>query len=257
MTMARFLVVAWWLQLKMRSRSSFEGLLSIVWPVFFATSVFMMYRHGSAAGPAMLSAAVGASVMGIWSSVSTTASQTLQSERRLGTLEFLVAAPMPFPVLILPITLSMATIGLYSMIVTLIWGRVAFGIHIAVHSPVLFVVSTLITVLSIAVFGLLLAVASVRYRAAWAVGSTLEVPVWLLCGFLIAVQDLPSWVQPLSWILPPTWGMSAIRAAAEGGNPYDDLALCLGVSTVYLAGGILLAGRMINSARAHATLALT
>lgn len=257
MTMARFIVLAWWLQLKMRSRSAFEGLLSIVWPVFFATSVFMMYRDGLATGSAMLSAAVGASVIGIWSSVATTASEVLQSERRMGTLEFLVAAPMPFPILLLPITLSMATIGLYSMIVTLIWGRIVFGIGIAVHSPALFVVSTLVTVLSVAVFGLLLAVVSVRYRAAWAIGSTLEVPVWLICGFLIAVKDLPSWVQPLSWILPPTWGMAAIRAAAEGRSPYASIALCLAISAVFLAGGMLLAGRMIKSARAHATLALT
>ncbi|MDT5028568.1 MAG: type transport system permease protein, partial [Micromonosporaceae bacterium] len=79
-----------------------------------------MFRQGDAAGPAMLSAAVGASVIGIWSATSTTASFVLQMERRQGTLELLVAAPTPFPLLIVPLTLSMATIGAYSMIATLL-----------------------------------------------------------------------------------------------------------------------------------------
>ena len=70
----RLVGVTWWLQLKMRSRSAFDGLLSLLWPLFFATTIFLMFRPGGAAGPALLSAAVGASVMGIWSATSTTAS---------------------------------------------------------------------------------------------------------------------------------------------------------------------------------------
>ena len=90
-----------------------------------------MYRQGGDSGPALRRAAVGASVMGVWSAVSTTAASSLQQERRQGTLELLVAAPTPFPLLIVPITLSMATIGLYSLVATLLWGRFVFGIPIA------------------------------------------------------------------------------------------------------------------------------
>ncbi|HEX6683695.1 MAG TPA: ABC transporter permease [Candidatus Limnocylindrales bacterium] len=257
MSVIRLLGISWWLQLKMRSRSAFDGLLSILWPLFFATSVFLMFRQASASGAALLSAAVGASVMGIWSAVSTTASSVLQMERRLGTLELLVAAPRPFALLLVPVTLSMATIGAYSMIVTLLWGRFVFGIEIAVRSPALFVLSTLVTVLAVAIFGFLLAVASVRYRVAWALGSALEAPVWLICGFLVAVDDLPGWVRPISWLLAPTWGMSAIRASAQGRNPLGDIAICLSLAAVYMVVGIVLSRLMINSARAHATLALT
>ena len=91
----RLVGIGWWLQLKNRSRSSFDGILSIAYPLFYATSIFFLYRQNGDQA-ALVSAAVGASLMGVWSAVSTSASLTLQGERRQGTLELLVAAPTPF-----------------------------------------------------------------------------------------------------------------------------------------------------------------
>jgi len=102
-----------------------------------------------------------------------------------------------------------------------------------------------------------MAVASVRYRSAWALGSTVELVVWLICGFLIPLRTLPAWIRPISWLLAPTWGMAAIRAAADGRNPLPDLALCLGLAFAYGLIGAVLAKRLVNSARTHASLALT
>ena len=39
-------------------------------------------------------------------------------------------------------------------------------------------------------------------------------------GFLVPLTLLPAWVQPISWVLAPTWGMSAIREPALGGAPW-------------------------------------
>lgn len=252
----RLVAVGWWLQLKMRSRSSFDGVLNIIYPLFFASTVFLMYRQGGDEA-ALVSAAVGASVMGVWSAVSTTASSTLQQERRQGTLELLVASPTPFSLVILPATVSMAAIGLWSMVVTLLWGRFAFGIAISFAQPLAFVVAAVVTALSIGMVGFLEAVSAVRYRSAWALGSALEMPVWLICGFLVPLSLLPDWVRPIAWLLPPTWGVAAVRDAALGGSPWPSIAMCLLTASVYAVIGTLLAGRLVDSARVHATLALT
>lgn len=257
MRTVRLLAVAWWLQLKIRSRSAFDGLLSLLYPMFFATTIFMMFRQGDASGPALLSAAVGSSAMGIWSSVSTTAAFTLQTERRQGTLELMVLAPRPFALLLVPMTLSMATIGAYSMIATLLWGRFAFGIDIAIADPVAFAVSVIVTVFAIGMLGMLIAISSIRYRAAWALGSAFEMPVWLICGFLVAIADLPAWVRPLSMVLAPTWGVAAMRAAAGGRSPWGDLGYCLLTAAAYGVIAGFVSRWMVRSARAHATLALS
>jgi ABC-2 type transport system permease protein len=254
--MLRLIGVAWWLQLKMRARSAFDGLLSLLWPLAFATMVFLMYGQHSR-GSALLPAALGSAVMGVWSATSTTAAGVLQMERRQGTLELLVAAPTPFPYLVIPMTLSMATIGGYSIAVTLLWGRLVFGIPLTIRDPVVFVVAVAVTVMAIGMLGFLLAIASVRYRTAWALGNSLEMPVWLICGFLVPIANLPVWVRPISWILAPTWGMAGIRAASAGTSATRDLVVCAALALGYGALGAVLTGRLLDSARRRATLALT
>jgi ABC-2 type transport system permease protein len=253
---ARLLVLSTWLQLKMRSRSAFDGVLALVYPLFFATTVFLMFRQGGQS-QALVGAAVGASVMGVWSAVSTTASTSLQQERRQGTLELLVASPTPFPLIVVPITVSMAIIGLWSMLATLLWGRWVFGIDVRIDDPAGFVAAALVTVLAISLVGYLLAVSAVRYRSAWALGTAFELPVWLVCGFLVPLTQLPDWVRPVSWARPPTWGVSAVKDAAEGRSPWVDIAVCLAVAACYAVAATAVSTRALRSARAAATLALT
>ena len=100
----RLLGFGWWIQAKMLSRSSFNSVLAIVYPLFFATVAFFMYRAGSP--HALFYASLGASVMAVWGAVSTSAGNAMQRERWQGTLELLVSAPAPFPLVMLPVTLA-------------------------------------------------------------------------------------------------------------------------------------------------------
>jgi hypothetical protein len=51
--------------------------------------------------------------------------------------------------------------------------------------------------------------------------------------------------------------MNAIREAASGGDPLDDLLMCLGLGALYVTLGILLTNRVLHSARANAALQLS
>ena len=77
---ARMLTVTWWLQLKMLSASAFNGILQFVWPLFFATTAFLVYRQNGDPA-ALVYAGLGSAVMGLWSAIATTASGALQRER--------------------------------------------------------------------------------------------------------------------------------------------------------------------------------
>lgn len=253
---ARMLVIAWWLQVKMLAVSAFEGLLQVLWPLFFATTAFLVYRQ-SGDPQDLVYAGLGAAVMGTWSTIATTASGVLQRERWLGTLELLVASPTRFALILTPITTAMATLGLYSLVATLVWGRVLFGITVPIADPALFALSMLVSILALAMFGFLLSVSVVRYRTAWALGNMLEYPGWLLCGFLVPLALFPGWARWVSWALPPTWGMQAMREAAAGGSPWRDILVCVALGTAYAVVGALLSETVLRSARRHATLALT
>lgn len=252
----RVLAVGYRVHLKMLATSAFNGVLQVIWPLFFATIAFLMYGL-TGNDRTLLYASIGASVMGVWSAVSTSGSGAVQRERWQGTLELMVAAPVPIAWLLLPITTAMATVGLYAMAATLLWGRVLFGIDVHIAHPWLFALSVPVTVLAIGMMGFLLSVTVVRYRSAWALGNAFELPVWLVSGFLVPISILPDWVRPISWLLAPTWGVRAIRESALGGHPLPDLLACLGLGVCYLLIGVLCADSVLRSARQHATLSLT
>ena len=252
----KLLAFGWALHFKMLSQSAFDGFLAILWPLFFATVAFFMFRSGhsvSGLGPV----ALGAAVMGVWTATSVSASSALQRERRLGTLELLVASPTNLAFVLLPVTLATSTIGLYCIVATLLWARFLFGIHVPIAHPAPFALGILGIVVTIGSLGFLMAVAFVRSRRAWALGAVSEFPIWLVCGFLVPVSLLPGWVRPISWVLGPTWGMRAIHAGAFGGGAWLDVGLCFGLAAAYVAVGGLLLGRMVDAARRQATLSLT
>ncbi len=248
--------MGWVFHMKMLSRSAFDGILGVLYPLFFATIAFFMFRAGDDPKP-LLYASLGAAVMGIWSTTSTSAGSAMARERWHGTLELLVAAPTHFALVLLPVTIAMASIGIYSMAATLLWGWLVFGIDLHILHPVEFVLAVPATVLSIGALGFLLAVAFVRFRQAWALGNMLEYPVWLVSGFLVPLSLFPGWVRPISWILAPTWGVNAIREAALGGAPLDDIVMATLLGGAYTLAGIVLVNRALKVARTRATLALT
>jgi len=51
--------------------------------------------------------------------------------------------------------------------------------------------------------------------------------------------------------------MNAIREAAAGGAPLDDILMCLGLGALYVGLGILLTERILRSARVNAALQLS
>ena len=252
----RLIWMGWLFQFKQMRRSSFDSFLAILWPLFFATVAFFMFRQGGDPD-ALVYAGLGAAVMGIWTATSVAAGSALQRERWYGTLEILVAAPAHFSLILLPIGLATATIGLYCMVTTLLFGRIAFGIELGIEDPAGFAFAVPATLLSIGALGFLIAVAFARYRNAWALGAVSEYPVWLVCGFLVPLSLFPDWVRPISWALAPTWGIRAIREAALGGSPLPDLLVCAAIGLGYAAAGMLLVDTVLRSARSRATLSLT
>lgn len=256
MSIARLLGIGFWTQLKLRQASAFDSFLAIVWPLFFATSIFLVYRQQT--DPAVLmAAAIGSSVMGVWTAATTSAAGSLQNERYQGTLELLVLAPRSFALLLVPLTLSMATIGLYALVATLLWLRFVLGLPLVIGDPVSFAIGCVAVAVATAAMGFLLALSTVRYRSAWAIGSAVELPIWLICGFIIPLTQLPTWVAVIARCLPITWAVQAVHDAATGQPIWFDLVMTVLLTAACYAGGALLSRRLLRSARVHAALALT
>jgi ABC-2 type transport system permease protein len=252
----RLLGIGWLFHLKNLTNSLFFVLISVLQPVIFATIAFFMFRAGDRTG-GLLYAALGAGLMGIWSSTLFGSGGAIQWQRWQGTLEIVVAAPARFLWVMLPLTVSTASIGLYSIVATLFWGRVFFDVPLDFVHPWLFALALPVTVLSLGLLGLVLASTFVLYRQASAFSNLLEYPIWLVTGLLVPLSLLPGWVEPISWVLAPTWGMEAVRNAALGGEVWPGVAMCVLLGAIYLALGALLLQNFERLARRRATLSLT
>jgi ABC-2 type transport system permease protein len=237
------------------SRSSFDIAGIVVWPVIFATIAYYLYGVQSEAS-VLMRVSLGASMMAIWSSVVIGSSGALELQRWSGTLELLIAAPVPSVVALAPITTATSVVGIYSIAATMLWGRLAFGIPLHFVHPLLFCVSVVVVLASLAMLGLVVASTFVLYRAAVFLGFALQSPVYLATGMLVPLALLPSWVLPISWLLAPTWGTKALRAAALGGDVSRNLELCAVTGVAYLAIALTSLRLFASLARERATLPL-
>lgn len=204
----------------------------------------------------MLYAAVGAGMLSIWSTTLIGSGQALTLLRTAGMLELLVAAPAPFALVLAPVTLATASIGLYSLAATLGFGWLLFDVPVRVAHPWLLAASVPVTVFGLGMLGLVFASVFVRFRYANALTNLFDYPVWLLAGMLVPVDRLPGWARPVSWLLPPTWGVRAIRESMLGGRPVLAIGAGLALGLGYLALGLFTVHRFEVLARKRAALAL-
>jgi ABC-2 type transport system permease protein len=242
------------LKATLKSTSTVAYLILI--PIVYATIAFFMYRAG-ASDEAVLWIALAAGIMGLWSTTLAGSGMALQRERWSGTLELLFATPPPFAAVLLGVALATSAAGLYSLVATLIWGVAFFDVPLDVAHPVLFALSLPATVLSLGMFGLLLAATFILYRQTFALVNLFEYPVWLITGLLVPLSLLPGWVEPLAWAIGPTWGIKAVHQATTGGDPLPELLATLGLGVVYVFVGAACLSFFEQLARKRATLALT
>ena len=255
MKLVRLLYAGWAFHLKSLTLSSFFILTSVLQPVIFASIAYLMFRAGARPG-SLLYVAIGAGMMGIWSSTLFGSGGAIQWQRWQGTLEYCIAVPPAFIWVILPLTIATATIGLYSLTATLVWGWIFFDVPFELAHPVWFVVSLPSAVLALGLLGLVLASTFVLYRHANALSNLLEYPIWVVTGLLFSLSLLPGWSHPVSYVLAPTWGVRALRESALGGDPLPEIALCLGLGAVYLVIGHFCLRYFERLARERATLAI-
>jgi ABC-2 type transport system permease protein len=254
-TALRIFAAGWLMNMKQLTRSALFVFTSLIEPLIMATIAFYTAKAGGKP-EALFFMAIGAGVMGIWSSTLFGSGGVISWQRWEGTLELLVASPPPLLVIVVPLTIATATIGIYSLSATLLWGWLLFDIPFHLVHPVLFVIALPAGVISMGLLGLLIAATFVLYREANALSNMLEFPIALVTGLLFTTALLPTWSHPIGWVLAPTWAVNAIRESALGGSPGMAIVLCFVLGAVYVVLASWFLRVLEVKAREKATLSL-
>jgi ABC-2 type transport system permease protein len=264
---ARLVWRVWVFTMRSFLASEFFILTAILQPVIFASIAFFLFQAGGdAAGEhTLLYAALGTGMMGVWSTTLFGCGGAIQWHRWEGTLELLVAAPSRYDMVLLGQTLGASAFGFYSILATIGWGMILFGMPLNADYPLLLPLALLVSIVSLGCLGMLLGTSFVLYRHANALSNLLEYPIWIVTGLVVPLALLPGWLGPISWVLAPTWAMEAIRGSAmadgpsllAGGEPpLLAMGLCLALAVVYYLIARRVLRFVLDKARRDATLAL-
>jgi len=139
-------------------------------------------------------------------------------EKWQGTLTPLIVTPANrFPLFVgramFQILNSIATI-----VVGFFYASVVFGVDMSRTDFVALSVVILVTCLAMTGFGLMLGSVGLYMRTAMIIANIFLFIGLLVCGVNFPVTVLPTWLQPVSYAIPMTYGTMAARAAVEGSS---------------------------------------
>lgn len=132
-------------------------------------------------------------------------------ERETGTMEVLLASPLPPSYIVIAKAIPYFCISSIDLVTTLCVAR--FLLHIPIAGSLLTIVALALVYIFMALsLGLLISSIAQSQLAAMLLSSmVLMLPTILLSGMMFPVEAMPWWLKDLSAIIPARWFIDAIR----------------------------------------------
>lgn len=159
-------------------------------------------------------------------------------ERRLGSLERLLLAPLRLPALLAGKLLGGMTFGITVTLVVLAISLAVFGSS-GTNWLILFL-ALLLSAMAFSALGAYVSVAAREVFEAQTLANFIRFPMMFLGGVFVPLASMPTWLQILARLLPLTYSVEALRAALSGGS-WAAAALDLGALAAFSAVLFLLA----------------
>jgi len=165
-------------------------------------------------------------------------SMGLARERETGTLEQVMVTPMSSIVLLVGKLLPYVAIGLFDFMLAIVVATRVFGVPIRGSFAVAVVGTGLYVVCTLGV-GLLISTISRTQQQAFIGGFLFLLPTLLLSGVMTPLWGIPSWLLPISKVIPVKYYVEIIRGVLLRGSTLADLTFHL---AVLAAEGVLVLG---------------
>lgn len=149
-------------------------------------------------------------------------------ERTSGTLNRLKVTPVTEAEIVLGYELAFGVIAAIQGALVLLVAILVY--HVLVIGPLwLALLIVILNALDAQAIGMLISAAAQRESQAVQVIPFIIFPVFLLSGIFVAVESLPTWLRPFSYILPPTWAIAGLRDVLLRGWGIDKVWLNVAV----------------------------
>jgi len=232
--------IAFWNILLKDMRTYYLKPPNVSWGLVFplAWTAMFFIRSGSGLGsiPVLLPGVVAVSILfGTTSMLAV----TVTFEKKNRSFERLLLAPIPFELLMLAKTSGAILFGVGNAMVPVIIA--SFLTDLSVIDWELFIPAVILIAMTSTFLGLLIAVAVSEVFEAQTFSNFFRFPMIFLCGLFFPVQDLPFFLEPVSYLLPLTYGVDVLHGTVHGSHMlpfYLDLGIlglfCVGLFVISL-----------------------
>ena len=135
---------------------------------------------------------------------------TFVGERTSGTLQRMLATTLNERDIVMGYAAAFSLIGIGQAILLLLVGILVFDITVVGNVLLAFFVIALLAIVSQAL-GILLSSTAKREAQAIQVLPFVILPAFLLAGIFWPIEAIPTWLRPLSYLVPPTYAVNASR----------------------------------------------
>lgn len=142
-------------------------------------------------------------------------------ERRIGSLERLLLAPVRLPALLAGKLLGGMVFGLTVTLAVLVIVLIVFGAD-GIHWPLL-ILALLLSAAAFSALGAFVSVAVKEVFEAQTLANFIRFPMMFLGGVFVPVASMPLALQIVARALPLTYSVEALRAALAGGSSADTM----------------------------------
>jgi ABC-2 type transport system permease protein len=162
--------------------------------------------------------------------------QAIVREREIGTLEQMMVTPLKPWELMVGKTLPFALLGLFDVIMIALIGVLWFEVPLR-GNPLVLLLGAVLFLLSSVAIGLFISTICSTQQQAQISTFFFVMPAFTLSGFAFPIDNMPEWIQYLSYVNPLRYFLVIIRGVFLKGNGLDILwpqMLALGILGVMM-----------------------
>jgi ABC-2 type transport system permease protein len=232
--------------LRNRQARFFTLILPLIFLVIFV-SVFGNHRVGPLHVKASTYYVPGLSALAIIAASFVNLVISLTALRQAGVLKRRRATPVPAWVLVAARTITAMTISLVVMVVLLLVGRFAYGVHLPTSTIPGVLLTAVVGSATFCVLGYALSTAIGSEDAAQPMVQAIMLPLYFISGVFIPNVNLPNWLQDVAEVFPVQHLAGGLHNAFDPATHGSGIVWSdIGVLALWAAAGLLIALRRFS-----------
>jgi len=165
-------------------------------------------------------------------------------EKRTGTLERLLLAPVSARTIVLGKALSAAAYGIATSIVLTLGLVVLLGMPLV--RPGVFLLALVLGAGTFSLLGIIVSIMVKEVFEAMTLMNFFRFPLLFVSGVFMPLAEMPRWVKPMAYISPLTHVVELLRFGTSGEAHFSTVWPPLAVSAVFFAASGAVAGPVLR-----------